>query len=126
MMIKHLAVKCFTTIFRLPGKEWVFDVRQHPSVDPRFEGILTGDIEEPVEFVMVRTSIGKWLITGDGLPSEIDDYVQEIGKAFEEQSSLMKSHHSSKSNPGVKRYVGSARTRMKKPETDRELEDDIN
>jgi hypothetical protein len=111
--IKDLSVKYFTRAFPLGGKEWVFDVRQLPSADPRFEGTLTGDTEQPVEFVMIRTSIGKWLISGDSLPLEVEEYAQEIGKAFEEESSRLKDHRSSESNPGVKPYVGSARSRMK-------------
>jgi hypothetical protein len=111
--MKDLSIIRFRITFALKDKHWLFYVRKHHSPDPRFEGTLTSEAENPVQFVMVRTSIGKWSITGDPLPSEINEHVQEIGKAFEKKSSRLKNHHSSESNPGVKGHVTSARTKEK-------------
>jgi hypothetical protein len=90
--IKDLSVRVFKTSLALDGKTWLFDVRKHHSADPRFEGTVINDAEQPVEFVMVRTSIGKWSITGDRLPSQMEEYVQKIGDAFEKKSSRLKNY----------------------------------
>jgi hypothetical protein len=50
---------------------------------------------------MIRSSIGKWLLTGDELPKDLSDDVQEIGKALEEESSRLRDR-TSESIPGEK------------------------
>jgi len=70
-------------------REWLFDVRAHRSQDPRFEVMTKMEDELPVEFVIVRSSTGKWLISGENLPAEIEECVNDIGKALgDEQNDL--------------------------------------
>jgi hypothetical protein len=54
----------------------------HPR-DPRFEGTVKADDLHASDFVLVKSSIGKWLISGERLPVELKEHAQEIGKAFE-------------------------------------------
>jgi len=84
---KSAAVRSFCVALYVSGKEWIFEVRRYHSADPRFEGIVSIDHEQPVEFVMIRSSIGKWILRGDILPGEMFDHAQEIGNALAEQNS---------------------------------------
>ena len=60
-------------------------MRAHRSQDPRFEVMTKMQDELPVEFVVVRSSTGKWLISGENLPAEIEECVDEIGKALDDE-----------------------------------------
>ena len=68
----------------LPFQTWMFDVRVHHSEDPRFEGIARGGNRSPIEFVLIRSVTGKWMISGIDLPSEIAHHTREIVNAVEE------------------------------------------
>ena len=85
--IKDLLVKPFTATYKLGENNWVFEGRRHHSPDPRYEGVLLLNTAHITEFIMIRSSIGKWLLTGEALPEEILEHMQEIGKAFEDESS---------------------------------------
>jgi len=61
--------------------------------------------EMPIEFVLIRSSIGKWLISGESLPEEMLEFSQEIGKAFEEVISELNNQDDSGSFPGDKDMV---------------------
>jgi hypothetical protein len=61
----------------------------------------SGD-EPPVEFVLIRSSTGRWMISGESLPPEMEAYAQEIGKVFEAGISESNNQHDSGSFPGAK------------------------
>ncbi|HUQ65013.1 MAG TPA: hypothetical protein VM101_02590 [Flavitalea sp.] len=78
------AVRTFDLVLNVAGKEWKFEVRRYPSTDPRFEGIASYNNQQRLDFIMIRTSIGKWLMHGGALPYDMVDHSQEIGNAFHE------------------------------------------
>ena len=84
-----LPVFPFTMTLRLLDRDWLFDVRMLHSADPRFEGTVVVDGSKPVDFVMIRSSIGKWLITGDDLPGQLEEKAQDIWIAFEREVARM-------------------------------------
>ena len=97
---KDVSVKLFTTVYRFGESEWVFEVRRHHSPDPRFEGVLTLDSEHISDFVMIRSTIGKWLLTGEAIPTDILEHAQEIGKAFEDERPEIDGNQTSEGIPG--------------------------
>jgi hypothetical protein len=80
---KSSVLNRFTTTLPLQGKHWHFEVRLYHPRDPRFEGTVKEDDLHATDFVLVKSSIGKWLISGERLPIELKEHAQQIGKALE-------------------------------------------
>jgi hypothetical protein len=74
----------FTITLSVYDKPWEFWVRKHPSEDTRFNALLNDGKDEKVEFVLIRSSIGKWVLSGESVPRELTEHAEFIGKSFEE------------------------------------------
>jgi hypothetical protein len=60
-----------------------FQVRKHPSAHDRYF-IETATMDgEMISFVLVRTSIRQWAISGHNLPPSFSENTQVIGKLIE-------------------------------------------
>jgi hypothetical protein len=46
--------------------------------------------DEHVEFVIIRSTIGKWILSGESIPDKLFQYAHDIGKAFEAQEDFKK------------------------------------
>lgn len=83
--VKDLTVKSFSLSVMINGRMCKIEARKNISSDFRFKGKLERN-DETHAFVIIRSSTGKWIISGEKLPVEVQDNAQEIGKAMVKNS----------------------------------------
>jgi hypothetical protein len=67
-----------------------FHVATYHSEDLGFEASVMNGKNRELTFVMVRSSLGHWILSGDSLPNELTKHAQDIGRAFEAHSKKIK------------------------------------
>ena len=67
---------------------WEFKVRQQHSRDLRFHAIITSEEDRDVSFQIMRSASAQWIFKGKSLPVKLLKHGQDIGQAFEMQSTL--------------------------------------
>ncbi len=77
----EMTVKSFCLSIILNERWWNIEARKNHKTDFRFAGKLKQD-DKAYAFVMVRSATGRWIISGDNLPVELQNHAQEIGKAM--------------------------------------------